>query len=188
VFASTTTVNANDVFINVAATTAATTYTAGTGYILVGQTQSGASGLALASQYANLSVAGAYTPSIGCSTGSQQAITMAFKGAASPVSGQPIYTPAFVSDFKSIAIGPIYNHTGVFQNVLPHTVSDVCTLGTSCSVTLTGASVFTSSTSYQCVCTDQTSAAACKFAPSSGSAFALTGTGTDVLSYLCAGN
>lgn len=80
-----------------------------------------------------------------------------------------------------------YNHSGTQQTGV-HIVEDVCTLGTSCSVTLTGAAVFTSSATYNCAATDQTGANAVKFAPSSGSAFALTGTGTDVISYICVGN
>lgn len=80
-----------------------------------------------------------------------------------------------------------YNHSGTQQTGV-HIVIDTCTLGTSCSVTLTGSAVFTSISSYQCSATDTTSAAAVKFAPASGSTFALTGTGTDVLSYHCIGN
>lgn len=80
-----------------------------------------------------------------------------------------------------------YNHSGTQQTAV-HIVEDTCTLGTSCSVTLTGAAVFTSSSSYMCSATDKTAAAAVQFNPSSGSAFALTGTGTDVLSYICVGN
>lgn len=80
-----------------------------------------------------------------------------------------------------------YNHSGT-QQTAAHIVEDSCTLGTSCSVTLTGSAVFTSSSSYQCTAADQTAANAVKFAPSSGSAFSLTGTGTDLLSYICIGN
>lgn len=80
-----------------------------------------------------------------------------------------------------------YNHTAT-QQTGAHVVVDSCTLGTNCSVTLTGAAVFTSSSSYQCTATDQTGANAVKFAPSSGSVFVLTGTGVDVLGYICIGN
>lgn len=83
--------------------------------------------------------------------------------------------------------GLVVNHSGT-QQTSPHTVVDKCTLGTSCNVTLTGGAVFTSSTSYQCAATDQTAADAVKFAPSAGNAFALTGTGTDVIGYICTGN
>lgn len=80
-----------------------------------------------------------------------------------------------------------YNHSGTQQTAV-HMVIDTCTLGTNCAVTLSGSAVFTSSSSYQCGATDETGANAIKFAPSSGSAFTLTGTGTDVLSYICVGN
>ena len=70
-----------------------------------------------------------------------------------------------------------YNHSGT-QQTNAHIVEDSCTLGTNCNITLTGAAVFTSSSSYMCTATDQTGANAVKFAPSSGSVFALTGTGT----------
>ena len=85
------------------------------------------------------------------------------------------------------AVPTTYNHSGT-QATGVHIVADACTLGTSCSVTLVGSAVFTSSSSYFCTATDETAAAAVKFVPSSGSAFALTGTGTDVLSYVCVGN
>jgi hypothetical protein len=80
-----------------------------------------------------------------------------------------------------------YNLGGTQQTAV-HIVRDHCTLGTSCSVTLTGSAVFTSSTSYECSGVDETAIAAVRFAPSSGSAFALTGTGTDVISFICVGN
>lgn len=80
-----------------------------------------------------------------------------------------------------------YNISGT-QQTGAHIVIGTCILGTSCSVTLTGAAVFSSISSYQCGATDVTSAAAIKFAPASGSSFALTGTATDTLSFVCVGN
>lgn len=79
-----------------------------------------------------------------------------------------------------------YNAAGT-QQVNSHIVIGVCTLGTSCSVTLAGSAVFTNISSYQCSATDESAAAAVKFVPASGSAFALTGTSTDILSYVCVG-
>jgi hypothetical protein len=79
-----------------------------------------------------------------------------------------------------------YNHSGTPQ-ALWHVVVDTCTLGTSCSVTLAGSAVFTSSSTYTCNVEDATSAAASEVVKSSGSAFAITGTGTDVLWYTCTG-
>src|SRR5208282_3567083 len=68
----------------------------------------------------------------------------------------------------------IYNHSGT-QQANGHCVVDSCTLGSTCSVTLSGAAVFTSSTSYTVVCADGTAIDACSVAQSSGSAFAITG-------------
>lgn len=80
-----------------------------------------------------------------------------------------------------------YNHSGT-QQTATHLVQDSCTLGTDCAVTLTGSAVYTSSTSYTCVCEDDTAIAACKVAQTSGSAFTITGTGTDAIRYICVGN
>jgi hypothetical protein len=139
-------------------------------------------------EYTTVTATGTYTPTIGCPGGGTLGLTVAFKALTTPPSRKAAFLPAFVPDFQNIAIGPIYNGGGLFQNLSPHLVSDSCTLGTNCSVTLAGPSVFTNSGSYQCTCTDRTSAAACEFVPSSGSAFTLTGTGTDVLGYVCVGD
>jgi hypothetical protein len=104
-------------------------------------------------------------------------------------------TPAALDNSKKVVnttamnvqAGPTYNHSAV-QKTSPHTVVDTCTLGTSCAVTLTGAAVYTSSASYVCNAVDATAIAAVRFVPSSGSAFTFTGTGTDVLDYVCQGN
>lgn len=79
------------------------------------------------------------------------------------------------------------DHTGTVQPIW-HIVQDTCTLGTSCSVTLTNSAVFTSSTSYTCLTQDDTAIAATKCAQTSGSAFIITGTGTDVIRYTLIGN
>ena len=105
-----------------------------------------------------------------------------------PVTFDKAITVLSTAPVANLAAGPTtYTHAGA-QLTGTHVVADICTLGTSCSVALTGAAVFTSSSSYQCAATDRTAAAAVKFLPSSGSAFALTGTGTDVLSYVCVGD
>ena len=80
-----------------------------------------------------------------------------------------------------------YNKSGT-QQTATHLVQDTCTLGTDCAVTLTNAAVFTSSTSYTCVCEDDSAIAACRVDQSSGSAFTITGTGTDAIRYICLGN
>ena len=81
----------------------------------------------------------------------------------------------------------VVNHSGT-QQTSPHIVQDSCTLGTDCAVTLTGSAVYTNSTSYTCTCADDTAIAACSVAQASGSAFTITGTGTDAIRYICVGN
>lgn len=73
------------------------------------------------------------------------------------------------------------------QVINPHIVVWSCILGTSCNITLSGSAVYTNSSTYYCSGFDNNSAAAIKFVPSSGSAFALTGTGTDTLNGFCIG-
>jgi hypothetical protein len=80
----------------------------------------------------------------------------------------------------------LYDHSGT-AHAPWHVVVDTCTLGTSCSVTLAGSAVFTGATTYTVVVEDATSAATTSVTKSSGSAFAITGTGTDVLWYIAVG-
>lgn len=80
-----------------------------------------------------------------------------------------------------------YNPGGT-QQVGAHAVFGKCTLGTDCAVTLTGAAAFTNTTSYYCAATDQTSAAAVKVVNTAGGTVTFTGTGTDVISFVCIGN
>lgn len=81
-----------------------------------------------------------------------------------------------------------YTNAGVPLVGAMHTVIGTCTLGTSCSVTLTAPAAFTSTTSYRCTATDNTAAAAVKIVQTSATQIDLTGTGTDVLSYICVGS
>lgn len=69
-----------------------------------------------------------------------------------------------------------------------HSVMGVCTLGTNCAVTFTGSAAFTGASYYVCLATDNSAAAAVKVTYLSGTAATFTGTGTDVISYLCVGN
>lgn len=81
-----------------------------------------------------------------------------------------------------------YNAAGTQQTGV-HLVKDTCTLGTSCAITLAGSAVFTSGTSYDCWARDATTAAnAVTVTRTSGTALAFTGTGTDVINYVCIGN
>jgi hypothetical protein len=56
------------------------------------------------------------------------------------------------------------------------------------TVTLTGASVFTDNNSYQCTANDFTAANPVKIVKNSGSSITFTGTGTDTIIFICAGN
>jgi hypothetical protein len=80
----------------------------------------------------------------------------------------------------------IYNHSGT-QRVNGHHIVDSCTLGTDCAVTLVGAAIYTSGSTYECHALDTTAAAAVKVVLTDGSHFTFTGTGTDVLTYGCSG-
>ena len=91
-------------------------------------------------------------------------------------------------------MGNVYNASGV-QATSPHVVIDSGALnGASPAIlrgTLTGSSVFTSSSSYKCTVTNNTTVAnALKIALSSGSAFTITGPNgaTDTVTYMCIGD
>ncbi len=85
---------------------------------------------------------------------------------------------------------PVYNAAGTAQTGSKlHLVEDQVTLASgSATVTLAGSSVFSSSSSYKCGASDQTNANAVKIAYTSGSQFSVTGTGSDVVSFVCVGN
>lgn len=80
-----------------------------------------------------------------------------------------------------------YDSSGAIKTT-SHIVQDTCTLGTNCSITLTGSAVFTSSSSYTCLTQDETAIAATKCVQTSGSALVITGTGTDVIKFALIGN
>ena len=82
-------------------------------------------------------------------------------------------------------VGLAFNPAGVAQ-AGARVVFGSCTLGTDCAVTFSAP--FTSNTSYRCVATDQTSAAATKAVNTSNSQVTFTGTGVDSLGFICVGN
>lgn len=93
-----------------------------------------------------------------------------------------------VDGVHGTSIAPLYNISGTVQ-ASAHSVKGTCTLGTNCSVTLSGSAVFSSNTSYDCWARDDTTAAnAVTITRTSGSAIAFTGTGTDVINFFCTGN
>lgn len=85
---------------------------------------------------------------------------------------------------------PVLNAAGTAQTGAKlHIVEDQVTLASgSATVTLAGAAAFSSASSYKCGASDQSSAAAVQITYTSGSQFAVTGTGTDVVSFVCVGN
>lgn len=119
---------------------------------------------------------------------SATSLTTAGQITSTIATGAAPFIVASTTPVANLTTSPLaYNISGTQQTGV-HFVYGHCTLGTSCAVTLTGSAIFTGTTSYECSATDETSAAATKFAPASGSSFALTGTGTDVLSWHCVGN
>jgi hypothetical protein len=81
----------------------------------------------------------------------------------------------------------LYNAAGTAQTGSTlHAVVGVCTLGTSCNVTLTGAAAFTSATSYGCGATDFTDLQPVKIVQAAAS-LTITGTATDVIQFVCIG-
>ncbi|WP_302074307.1 hypothetical protein [Burkholderia glumae] len=83
---------------------------------------------------------------------------------------------------------PLYSTAGAAANA-PHMVKGTATLASgSATVALSDAAAYTSSTSYACTATDTTAANAVRVSQTSGTSFALSGTGTDVVQFLCAGN
>jgi hypothetical protein len=80
-----------------------------------------------------------------------------------------------------------YNAAGT-QQTNTHVVVDTCTLGTNCAVTFSGSAAFSSGTTYRCTANDATAANAVKVQNISNAAVTFTGTGTDVVAFICIGN
>lgn len=74
------------------------------------------------------------------------------------------------------------------QQTNTHIVVGACTLGTNCNLTLTGAAVFTGAGTYSCVGTDATAANPVRVNQTAGNAVTFTGTGTDIINFICIGN
>jgi hypothetical protein len=84
---------------------------------------------------------------------------------------------------------PLYNVSGTGQNA-PHAVIGSATLsGGTVTVTLSGSSVFSSSSSYVCHSNDTAGSAILSSTQNqSSSSFKIFGTGTDTIAYMCIGN
>jgi hypothetical protein len=85
-------------------------------------------------------------------------------------------------------LSPVLGPAGTLQ-AAAHSVIGTCAIGSTCtSLTLTGAAIFTSNTSYVCTGVDQTGVHAISISQASGTAFTITGNGTDTVGFLCTGN
>jgi len=89
----------------------------------------------------------------------------------------------------AIASMPLTNASGTITNA-PHLVQDTVTLtGGTAGVALAGAAAFTNSTSYTCVCDNDSAVLACRVVQNGGNGFTVSsGAGTDVVRFICAGN
>lgn len=126
----------------------------------------------------------------GTTPGSIAATTISASGQISSTlaSGTAPFSITSTTPVANLTAVPMtYNSSGT-QLTGAHLVSDRCTLGSTCSITLSGSAVYSSVTSYNCMALDSTGINPVQFTPSSGSAFTLTGTGTDTVSYMCVGN
>ncbi len=96
-------------------------------------------------------------------------------------------TDAQVGFNKMRSVTTLVSDSGTRSRIHTHSISGTCTLGTNCALTFTNGDVFTGTTSYQCTASDATAAAAVKVDQTSGTAVTFTGTGTDVIRYVCTG-
>jgi hypothetical protein len=114
-----------------------------------------------------------------------------------PVGVAGIYTPTItgmskvdktpIDNGKPTTLTHVYNSSGTIS-FPTHIVADSVVLsGGTATVTLTGAAVFTDATTYQCTANDVTAANAVKVVKNSGTSITFTGTGTDIIAYICVG-
>lgn len=126
------------------------------------------------------------TPALGAATGASVAITGSYTSTLATGTAPLVITSTTpVAHLTSQVLA--YNAAGT-QQLESKAVFGTCTLGTSCVVTFAGSAAWTSSSSYRCSATDQTTAAATKVVNDSASQATFTGTSTDVLSFVCIGN
>jgi hypothetical protein len=126
--------------------------------------------------------------------GNSSSYTLGPTGFISPVqiqstvsSGIPPFEVKSTTPVANLAATPTtYNAAGK-QQTNTHIVADQCSLGMNCNVALAGDAAFSSATSYQCAATDATSAGVVRVSQISGSAVVFSGTGTDVIHFICVG-
>lgn len=154
----------------------------GTGIVKV---TSGVAGLAILSDFTNLGLAPTASPAF---TGTPTYLNVSActdastKLATDQWVGNCFTTQADLAQKDT----PVYAIDGSLR-LDSHIVRGGCTLGTNCNVTFTGSAAFQDATHYECVCTDSSSAAACKALNTSGSAVVFTGNGVDALKFICVG-
>jgi hypothetical protein len=91
---------------------------------------------------------------------------------------------------KLLAPLPVYNTAGVLQNPV-HVVMGSVTMGSggTATITLAGAAVFSSATSYSVYVTDNVVKRTLNVVQTSGTSFSIAGGGTgDVVQFLCIGS
>jgi hypothetical protein len=130
-----------------------------------------------------------YVPVAGSSTTNLFDITGAGRVEVPVATGTSPFNITSTTPVANLTTVPTtYNHGGTQQTAV-HLIVDRCTLGTNCSsITLSGSAVYTSSSSYNCVGNDETGANSVNWSAASGTTFTFTGTGTDAIAYICAGN
>jgi hypothetical protein len=91
---------------------------------------------------------------------------------------------------QSTGVGamPLYGTTGTAVNAPHMATGSVALASGTATVTLSGSAVFTSSSTYTCTANDTTAANAVKVALGSGTSITLTGTSTDTVAFMCAGD
>ncbi len=126
------------------------------------------------------------TPVLGAATGTTISLSGAYTSTLASGSAPLVITSTTpVAHLTSQVLA--YNAAGT-QQLESHAVFGTCTLGSTCVITFTGSAAWTSNSSYYCAATDRTAAAAIKVVNDTSSQATFTGTGTDVLGYVCIGN
>ncbi|MGA2629697.1 MAG: hypothetical protein ABSG54_05725 [Terriglobia bacterium] len=102
--------------------------------------------------------------------------------------GTPPFSVSSTTPVANLTTVPLTYSAAGSQQTGVHLVYGNCRIGTDCGVTLAGSAAFSGITTYRCTASDNTAANAVKIAQNSGSSFAITGTTSHVVSYICVGN
>ncbi|MFB3923202.1 MAG: hypothetical protein ACE145_15890 [Terriglobia bacterium] len=104
------------------------------------------------------------------------------------VTGTPPFSVSSTTPVANLTTVPLTYNAAGSQQVGVHMVYGNCTIGRDCGVTLVGPAAFSGSGTYRCTASDNTAPNPISVTQSSGSAFAITGTASDSVSYICLGN